>query len=107
MRASRCQADWDGGKLTGHQLSKALCELGIAPEMETIMGTSFWGNRRHHVFIRLQVRLCATLSMHFPPALELWSLFKTTIRPKDMLAESILFLGGYMVRISKKCSVNW
>ena len=36
-------ADWDEGKLTAHQWSRAMQQLGIAPEMSQIMGLGFWG----------------------------------------------------------------
>ena len=35
-------ADWNEGKLTPHQLSKAMRELGVAPTIEQIMGLGFW-----------------------------------------------------------------
>ena len=35
-------ADWNEGKLTPHQWSKAMRELGIAPTIEQIMGLGFW-----------------------------------------------------------------
>ena len=35
-------ADWNEGKLTPHQWSKAMWELGVAPEIEQIMGLGFW-----------------------------------------------------------------
>ena len=35
-------ADWNEGKLTPHQWSKAMRELGVAPEIEQIMGLGFW-----------------------------------------------------------------
>ncbi len=35
-------ADWDEGKLTPHQWSKAMRELDVAPEIEQIMGLGFW-----------------------------------------------------------------
>ena len=35
-------ADWDEGKLTPHQWSKAMRELGVAPTIEQIMGLGFW-----------------------------------------------------------------
>ena len=36
-------ADWDEGKLTAHQWSRAMQQLGIAPKMSQIMGLGFWG----------------------------------------------------------------
>lgn len=35
-------ADWDEGKLTAHQWSQAMQQLGIAPTMSQIMGLGFW-----------------------------------------------------------------
>ena len=35
-------ADWDEGKLTAHQWSRAMQQLGIAPKMNRIMGLGFW-----------------------------------------------------------------
>ena len=35
-------ADWNEGKLTPHQWSKAMRELGVAPTIEQIMGLGFW-----------------------------------------------------------------
>ena len=37
-------ADWDEGKLTGHQWAKAMRQLGIAPPLSDIMGFGFWGH---------------------------------------------------------------
>ena len=36
-------ADWDEGKLTAHQWSRAMQQLEIAPMMNQIMGLGFWG----------------------------------------------------------------
>ena len=36
-------ADWDEGKLTAHQWSRAMQQLEIAPMMNEIMGLGFWG----------------------------------------------------------------
>ena len=36
-------ADWNEGKLTPHQWSKAMRVLGVAPTIEQIMGLGFWG----------------------------------------------------------------
>ncbi len=36
-------ADWDEGKLTAHQWSRAMQQLEIAPMMSQIMGLGFWG----------------------------------------------------------------
>ena len=35
-------ADWDDGRLTPHQWSKAMRQLGIAPGIQGIMGLGFW-----------------------------------------------------------------
>ena len=35
-------ADWNEGKLTPHQWSKAMRELGVAPTIDQIMGLGFW-----------------------------------------------------------------
>ncbi len=35
-------ADWDEGKLTAHQWSRAMQQLDIAPKMNQIMGIGFW-----------------------------------------------------------------
>ncbi|MCZ6678146.1 MAG: hypothetical protein O7E52_12935 [Candidatus Poribacteria bacterium] len=35
-------ADWEEGKLTAHQWSKAMRQLGLAPTMRQIMGLGFW-----------------------------------------------------------------
>ena len=35
-------ADWNEGKLTPHQWSKAMRALGVAPTIEQIMGLGFW-----------------------------------------------------------------
>ena len=35
-------ADWDEGKLTAHQWSRAMQQLEIAPKMSQIMGIGFW-----------------------------------------------------------------
>ncbi len=37
-------ADWDEGKLTGHQWSRAMQQLGLAPNMNQIMGLGFWAH---------------------------------------------------------------
>lgn len=37
--------DWDEGQLTGHQWSKAMRQLGVAPAIQQVMGLGFWG---HH-----------------------------------------------------------
>lgn len=37
--------DWDEGQLTGHQWSKAMRQLGVAPAIQAVMGLGFWG---HH-----------------------------------------------------------
>lgn len=36
-------ADWTEGKLTPHQWSRAMRNLGVAPSIEQIMGLGFWG----------------------------------------------------------------
>ncbi len=35
-------ADWDEGKLTAHQWSRAMQQLGIAPKLNQIIGLGFW-----------------------------------------------------------------
>ena len=35
-------ADWNEGKLTPHEWSKAMRKLGVAPSIEQIMGLGFW-----------------------------------------------------------------
>ena len=35
-------ADWDEGKLTAHQWSRAMQQLGIVPKINQIMGLGFW-----------------------------------------------------------------
>ena len=37
-------ADWDEGKLTGHQWAKAMREMGVAPPLSGVMGFGFWGH---------------------------------------------------------------
>ena len=37
-------ADWDEGRLTGHQWAKAMREMEIAPQLSAIMGIGFWGH---------------------------------------------------------------
>lgn len=37
-------ADWDEGKLTGHQWAKAMRQMEIAPPLSGIMGFGFWGH---------------------------------------------------------------
>ena len=37
-------ADWDEGRLTGHQWAKAMRELEVAPPLSGIMGIGFWGH---------------------------------------------------------------
>ncbi len=37
-------ADWDEGRLTGHQWAKAMRQMEIAPELSAIMGIGFWGH---------------------------------------------------------------
>ncbi len=37
-------ADWDEGKLTGHQWAKAMHQLEMAPSLSAIMGIGFWGH---------------------------------------------------------------
>ncbi|MCY4568485.1 MAG: hypothetical protein OXD49_09295 [Candidatus Poribacteria bacterium] len=36
-------ADWDEGKLTGHQWTKAMRQMEIAPPLSSVMGLGFWG----------------------------------------------------------------
>ena len=36
-------ADWDEGRLTGHQWAKAMRQMEIAPPLSGIMGFGFWG----------------------------------------------------------------
>ena len=37
-------ADWDEGKLTGHQWTKAMRQMEIAPPLSSVMGLGFWGH---------------------------------------------------------------
>ena len=37
-------ADWDEGRLTGHQWAKAMREMGVAPPLSGVMGFGFWGH---------------------------------------------------------------
>ena len=37
-------ADWDEGRLTGHQWAKAMRELEVAPPLSGVMGIGFWGH---------------------------------------------------------------
>ena len=37
-------ADWDEGRLTGHQWAKAMRQMEIAPPLSGIMGFGFWGH---------------------------------------------------------------
>lgn len=37
-------ADWDEGRLTGHQWAKAMRQMEIAPPLSAIMGIGFWGH---------------------------------------------------------------
>ncbi len=37
-------ADWDEGRLTGHQWAKAMRQMEIAPPLSEIMGFGFWGH---------------------------------------------------------------
>lgn len=37
-------ADWDEGRLTGHQWAKAMREMEVAPPLSGIMGIGFWGH---------------------------------------------------------------
>lgn len=37
-------ADWDEGRLTGHQWAKAMRQMEIAPSLSEIMGFGFWGH---------------------------------------------------------------
>ncbi len=37
-------ADWDEGKLTGHQWAKAMHRLEVAPSLSAILGVGFWGH---------------------------------------------------------------
>ena len=37
-------ADWDEGRLTGHQWAKAMRQMKIAPPLSAIMGIGFWGH---------------------------------------------------------------
>lgn len=37
-------ADWDEGRLTGHQWAKAMREMGVAPPLSGVMGIGFWGH---------------------------------------------------------------
>ena len=54
-------ADWNEGKLTPHQWSRAMRKLGVAPSIEQIMGLGFWAqaSSRSYMlagsFVRYQV----------------------------------------------------
>ena len=37
-------ADWDEGRLTGHQWAKAMHQMGVAPPLSEVMGLGFWGH---------------------------------------------------------------
>ena len=37
-------ADWDEGRLTGHQWAKAMHQMEIAPPVSGVMGIGFWGH---------------------------------------------------------------
>ena len=37
-------ADWDEGRLTGHQWAKAMRQIGVAPPLSSVMGFGFWGH---------------------------------------------------------------
>ena len=37
-------ADWDEGRLTGHQWAKAMRQMEIAPPLSGVMGFGFWGH---------------------------------------------------------------
>ena len=37
-------ADWDEGRLTGHQWAKAMREMEVAPPLSSVMGIGFWGH---------------------------------------------------------------
>ena len=37
-------ADWDEGRLTGHQWAKAMRQMGVAPPLSSVMGFGFWGH---------------------------------------------------------------
>ena len=37
-------ADWNEGRLTGHQWAKAMRQMGLAPPLSGIMGFGFWGH---------------------------------------------------------------
>ena len=37
-------ADWDEGRLTGHQWAKAMREMEVAPPLSGVMGFGFWGH---------------------------------------------------------------
>lgn len=37
-------ADWEEGRLTGHQWAKSMQHLGIAPPLSSVMGIGFWGH---------------------------------------------------------------
>ena len=37
-------ADWDEGRLTGHQWAKAMRQMEIAPPLSSVMGFGFWGH---------------------------------------------------------------
>ena len=37
-------ADWDEGKLTGHQWAKAMRQMEVAPPLSGVMGIGFWGH---------------------------------------------------------------
>ena len=37
-------ADWDEGRLTGHQWAKAMHQIEVAPPLSSVMGFGFWGH---------------------------------------------------------------
>ena len=37
-------ADWDEGRLTGHQWAKAMRQMEVAPPLSSVMGFGFWGH---------------------------------------------------------------
>ena len=37
-------ADWDEGRLTGHQWAKSMQQMGVAPPLSSVMGFGFWGH---------------------------------------------------------------
>ena len=37
-------ADWDEGRLTGHQWAKAMHQMEVAPPLSAVMGFGFWGH---------------------------------------------------------------